>query len=382
MSLLKNWLTLQALKAIRVPAVAGAVFAGAWLGLPAGVAHAAVAPEVGPGQFELKNAHGMTVRLAAYGARVTAIVVPDRDGKLADVVLGHHDVESYKTSAKKPYLGVTLGRYAGRIAGGRFTLDGKEYQLSRNGGPNHGHGGVVGFDKVTWDAQRTADGVRFSYRSVDGEEGYPGNLEVTVLYTLTNDNALVIDYRATTDRATPVNLSHHSYFNLAGEGTESVLDHQLMVAAEATLQIDEHSIPTGRLAPVAGTAFDFRSPRRIGERINDQEQQLIFGKGYDHTFVLNHASAKQPTLAATLYEPTSGRLLEVMTQEPGVQVYTANFLDGSLVGKSGRPYLKRSAICLEAQHFPDSPNKPNFPSTILRPGEVYQTRTLYRFSTR
>jgi aldose 1-epimerase len=352
------------------------------MGLAVLVAHATVLPEAGPGQFELRNAHGMIVRLAAYGARVTAIVVPDRDGKFADVVLGHHDVESYKTSAKKPYLGVTLGRYAGRIAGGRFTLEGKEYQLTRNGGPNHGHGGLVGFDKVTWAAERTADGVRFTYRSRDGEEGYPGNLETSVVYTLTNDNALVIDYRATTDQATPVNLSHHSYFNLAGEGAESVLDHQLMVQAEAILLIDEHSIPTGQLGTVAGTAFDFRSPRRIGERINDREQQLILGKGYDHTFVLNQASARQPTLAATLYEPTSGRLLEVMTQEPGLQVYTANFLDGSLVGKSGRPYLKRSAICLEAQHFPDSPNKAGFPSTILRPGEVYLTRTVYRFTTR
>jgi aldose 1-epimerase len=346
------------------------------------VAHATLTPEVGPGQFELKNAQGMTVRLAAYGARVTAIVVPDRDGKLADVVLGHHDVGSYQTSVKKPYLGVTLGRYAGRIAGGRFTLDGKEYPLTRNSGPNHGHGGLIGFDKVTWAAQRTADGVRFSYRAADGEEGYPGNLEVSVGYTLTSDNALVIDYRATTDKPTPVNLSHHSYFNLSGEGSETVLDHHLMVAADATLLIDEHSIPTGHLAPVAGTAFDFRKPRRIGERIDDQDQQLIFGKGYDHTFVLRQALAEQPTLAATLYDPTSGRLLTVLTQEPGLQVYTSNFLDGSLMGKSGRPYAKRSAICLEAQHFPDSPNKTHFPRTILRPGEVYQRRTLYQFSHR
>ncbi len=335
---------------------------------------------LGAGQFELKNAHGMSVRLAAYGARVTSLMVPDRDGKLADVVLGHHDVETYKTAPKKPYLGVTLGRYAGRIAGGRFTIDGKEYQLARNSGPNHGHGGVVGFDKVTWNAERTPDGVRFTYRSADGEEGYPGNLDVSVTYSLTKDNALVIDYRATTDKATPVNLSNHSYFNLAGEGAETVLDHLLMVRADAMLAIDEASIPTGQIVPVAGTPFDFRSPRRIGDRIDDKDQQLILGKGYDHTFVLNRASDGQPTLAATLYDPASGRLMEVITQEPGVQVYTANFLDGILVGKSGRPYLKRSAVCLETQHFPDSPNKAGFPSSILHPDKPYQTRTIYRFS--
>ncbi|MDI1248985.1 MAG: galactose mutarotase [Lacunisphaera sp.] len=347
-----------------------------------GAATVAVVDGVGAGQFELRNAQGMTVRLAAYGARVTSLVVPDRDGKFADVVLGYHDVEAYKTAPKKPYLGVTLGRYAGRIAGARFVLDGKEYQLSRTGGPNHGHGGVVGFDKVTWHAERTTDGVRFTYRSVDGEEGYPGNLDVSVTYSLTSDNALVIDYQATTDQPTPVNLSNHSYFNLAGEGAETVLDHVLMVRADAMLAIDEASIPTGQIVPVADTPFDFRAPRRIGDRIKDEDQQLLLGKGYDHTFVLNRASDRQPTVAATLYDPASGRLMEVLTQEPGMQVYTANFLDGILVGKSGRPYLKRSAVCLETQHFPDSPNKQSFPSTILRPGELYQTRTIYRFSTR
>jgi aldose 1-epimerase len=227
----------------------------------------------------------------------------------------------------------------------------------------------------------TADGVRFSYRSRDGEEGYPGNLDVTVTYSLTKDNALVIDYRATTDKATTVNLSNHSYFNLAGEGSATVLDHLLMVKADAMLPIDETAIPTGRVAPVADTPFDFRNPRRIGDRIDGGDAQLTLGKGYDHTFVLNRARETQPTLAATLYDPASGRFMEVLTQEPGVQVYTANFLDGILVGKSGRPYLKRSAICLETQHYPDSPNHTGFPSTILRPGELFQSRTIYRFST-
>ena len=344
---------------------------------------ASAAPEggAGTGQFELKNDGGMTVRLAAYGARVTALSVPDRDGKFADVVLGHNEVETYQTAPKKPYLGATLGRYAGRIAAGRFTLDGKPYQLPVNNGPNHLHGGVVGFDKVTWQAERIPRGVRFTYRSPDGDEGYPGNLEASVTYSLTEENALVIDYQATTDRATPVNFSNHSYFNLAGEGAETVLDHQLMVRADAILEIDEFSIPTGRFIPVAGTAFDFRSTRRIGARIDDPDQQLVFGKGYDHTFVLNRPGDGQPFLAATLYDPASGRRMEVLTQEPGLQVYTANFLNGVLVGKSGRPYLKRSAVCLETQHYPDSPNKGNFPNTILRPGEVYQTRTIYRFST-
>jgi aldose 1-epimerase len=356
--------------------------AGSCLLLAALVTRAAGEDGVGAGQFELKNSQGMTVRLAAYGARVTSIVVPDRDGNFADVVLGYHDVDSYKTAPKKPYLGATLGRYAGRIAGGRFTLEGKAYRLPCNSGPNHNHGGVVGFDKVTWEAQRTPDGVRFSYRSQDGEEGYPGNVAVAVTFTLTDNNSLIIDYRATTDQATPVNLSNHSYFNLSGEGAETVLDHLLMVQADAMLPIDATSVPTGQIAPVKGTPFDFRTYRRIGDRIDDEDQQLVFGKGYDHTFVLNPAQDGQPTLAASLYDPGSGRLLEVFTQEPGLQVYTANFLDGILVGKAGRPYLKRSAVCLEAQHFPDSPNKDRFPNTILRPGELYQTRTLYHFSTR
>ena len=330
-------------------------------------------------QFELKNANGMEVRLALFGARITSIKVPDRNGSFADVVPGFDTVEPYRTSVKKPYLGVTLGRYAGRIANGRFTLDGVEHVLAQNSGPNHNHGGVTGFDKVVWDAKPIANGVRFHYTSPDGEEGYPGTLDVSVTYTLTDLNELIIDYRATTDRATPVNLSNHAYFNLAGEGSDTVLDHELVIDADGMLPIDKTSVPTGKIAPVAGTPFDFRQPKPVGRDIDQPNEQLANGSGYDHTFVLNPGKGgKKP--AATLYEKTSGRKLQVFTDQPGLQLYTANFLDGSLIGKSGKPYLKRGSLCLETQHFPDSPNKPQFPNTILRPGETYQTRTIYQFS--
>ncbi len=330
-------------------------------------------------QFNLKNAHGMEVRLASYGARVTSIKVPDRNGVMTDIVLGFDTVEPYRSSVKKPYLGVTLGRYAGRIANGRFTLDGVEHLLAKNNGPNHNHGGVTGFDKVVWEAKQLRNGVQFDYTSPDGEEGYPGTLKARVTYTLTDANELIIDYRATTDRATPVNLSNHTYFNLAGEGSDTVLDHELMIDAEEMLPIDKTSVPTGKITSVAGTPFDFRMSKPVGRDINQTNEQLANGSGYDHTFVLNpKKGAKKP--AATLYEKTSGRKLVVFTDQPGLQLYTANFLDGSLNGKSGKPYLKRSSLCLETQHFPDSPNQPQFPNTILRPGETYQTRTIYQFS--
>ena len=331
-------------------------------------------------QFTLKNANGMEVRLAAYGARITALKVPDRVGVSADVVLGHDAVDSYRTSEKKPYLGVTLGRYAGRIANGNFTLDGVTHELAKNNGPNHNHGGLIGFDKVLWNATPAPDHVRFDYRSPAGEEGYPGNLDVSVTYTLTGENELIIDYYATTDRATPVNLSNHSYFNLAGEGTESVLDHELVIHADRMLPIDATSVPTGEIVPVANTPFDFRQPKRVGQEIDQHNEQLTYGSGYDHTFVLNEKAGAPLQLAATLYEKTSGRMMKVFTEEPGLQLYTANFLNGSLIGKSGRPYVKRGALCLETQHFPDSPNQPEFPNTILRPGQSYKTRTIYQFS--
>jgi aldose 1-epimerase len=330
-------------------------------------------------QFNLKNAHGMEVRLASFGARVTSIKVPDRNGVMTDIVLGFDTVEPYRSSVKKPYLGATLGRYAGRIANGRFTLDGVELVLAKNNGPNHNHGGVTGFDKVVWDAKQLRNGVQFDYTSPDGEEGYPGTLKARVTYTLTDANELIIDYRATTDRTTPVNLSNHSYFNLAGEGSETVLNHELMIDAEEMLPIDKTSVPTGKIASVAGTPFDFRVPKPVGRDINQTNDQLANGSGYDHTFVLNpKKGVKKPV--ATLYEKTSGRKLQVFTDQPGLQLYTANFLDGSLNGKSGKPYLKRSSLCLETQHFPDSPNQPQFPNTILRPAEIYQTRTIYQFS--
>ena len=331
-------------------------------------------------QFTLKNANGMEVRLAAYGARITALKVPDRVGVSADVVLGHDAVDSYRTSEKKPYLGVTLGRYAGRIANGNFTLDGVTHELAKNNGPNHNHGGLIGFDKVLWNATPAPDHVRFDYRSPAGEEGYPGNLDVSVTYTLTGENELIIDYYATTDRATPVNLSNHSYFNLAGEGTESVLDHELVIHADRMLPIDATSVPTGEIVPVANTPFDFRQPKRVGQEIDQHNEQLTYGSGYDHTFVINKKTGAPLQLAATLYEKTSGRMMKVFTEEPGLQLYTANFLNGSLIGKSGRPYVKRGALCLETQHFPDSPNQPEFPDTILRPGQFYKTRTIYQFS--
>jgi len=333
------------------------------------------------GQYTLKNQSGMEVRVATYGARVTSIKVPDREGNFADVVLGYDAVESYQTAEKKPYFGVTVGRYGNRIAHGRFTIEGAAYQLECNNGPNHLHGGVVGFDKVEWKAEPIKNGVRFSYLSKDGEEGYPGNLDVTVTYTLSDENGLRIDYYATTDQPTPINLTNHSYFNLAGEGAPSVLDQILMINADAFVPIDPASIPLGPLAPVEDTPFDFREAKPIGRDIDRKDEQLANGQGYDHNFVLNKDN-QELSLAATLFDPASGRFMEVLTEEPGIQCYSGNFLNGTLVGKSGRAYARRSAICLETQHFPDSPNHPDFPNTILRSGEEYETQTIYRFSVR
>lgn len=337
-----------------------------------------VGPRSPDGQYTLTNDKGMEVRLAEYGARITSITVPDRDGKIADVVLGYDAVDSYQTAVKKPYFGATLGRNAGRIAGGRFALDGVTYTLACNNGPNHNHGGTVGFDKVEWAAVPVKSGICFTYHSSDGEEGYPGTLDASVTFTLTDRNELVIDYRAVTDQATPVNFSNHSYFNLAGEGAETVLDHQLTLNADAVMPIDSVLIPTGEIMPVMGTPFDFRSPKAVGRDIDADHEQLRLGKGYDHCFVLNDGE----NVAATLVDPASGRCMEILTDEPGIQLYTANFLNGTLVGKSGRPYRRRSALCLETQHFADSPNHPDFPDTILRPGDVYETRTVFRFSVR
>ncbi len=333
-------------------------------------------------EYTLRNSGGMEVRLTNYGATVTAIRVPDRHGKSGDVVLGYNSLEGYVNAVDRPYFGAIVGRYGNRIAKGAFPLDGKTYTLARNNGENHLHGGNMGFDKVIWDARVLGPrSIRFSRISRDGEEGYPGNLSVQITYTLENDNALRIDYRATTDKATPVNLTNHTYFNLAGEGAPTILDHELEIAANAFTPVDKGLIPTGEIRRVAGTPFDFRKAKPIGRDIGKSDRQLTYGLGYDHNWVLDKSRGAL-ALAATVYEPRSGRVLEVFTKEPGLQFYCGNFLDGRLRGKSGKPYLHRSGLCLETQHFPDSPNHPGFPSTILRPGETYTTTTVYKFSAK
>jgi aldose 1-epimerase len=330
--------------------------------------------------FTLANKAGMRVRILDFGGIITEIHVPDRDGKFADVALGFDTLEPYSTDS--PYFGALIGRYGNRIARGRFTLDGQALELPVNNGKNHLHGGTPGFDRVLWNARIEGDELVLGYRSADGEQGYPGTLDATVRYSLSEDNEIVVRFAAVTDRATPVNLTQHSYFNLTGGG--SILDHELMLDADAFVAIDADLIPVGTLAPVAGTPFDFRSPRPIGAAIGTPDEQLKHGGGYDHCFVLNKAQAnagsKNLTLAARVREPVSGRVLELLTQEPGVQFYSGNFLDGSLRGK-GQAYAYRSGFCLEPQHFPDSPNQPAFPNTILRPGDTYETESRFRFST-
>jgi aldose 1-epimerase len=326
--------------------------------------------------FTLRNAHGIEIKATNYGAIITSIVTPDRTGRAADIVLGYDTVDGYVKDS--PYFGAVVGRYGNRIAKGRFTLDGRTYTLATNNGPNHLHGGLKGFDKVVWKAEPLAgrNGVVFSRRSSDGEEGYPGNLDVRITYELTERDELVIDYHATTDKATPVNLTQHSYFNLAGAG--DILGHQLMIAADRFTPVDPTLIPTGALAPVEGTPFDFRAPTAIGARIYQPNEQLKNGGGYDHNWVLNRKGAGRQ-LAARVVEPKTGRTLEVSTTEPGVQFYTGNFLDGKITGKGGRVYQRRTGFCLETQHYPDSPNQPDFPSTILRPGATYSSQTVFAF---
>jgi aldose 1-epimerase len=329
--------------------------------------------------FVLTNGK-MTAKVMTYGAILTELIVPDKDGKPGDVVLGFDSLEGYL--AGHPFFGATTGRVANRIAKGKFTLDGKEYTLAVNNGPNSLHGGLKAFDKKIWKAEDASGpegpAVRFSYLSPDGEEGYPGNLSVTVTYTVTNDQALKIDYKATTDKATPVNLTNHSYFNLAGPAAGDILGHELMLAADSYTPGDDTLIPTGEISPVKGTPLDFTAPKKIGAQIKEIPADPV---GYDHNFVLK-GGGKSLALAAVVTEPTSGRVMEMFTTEPGVQFYTANFLDGSLKGKEGVVYTKHRAFCLEAQHFPDSINKPSFPSTVLRPGETYAQTTIYKFSTK
>jgi len=332
--------------------------------------------------YTLTNSHGMQVRAMNYGGIIVSIRVADRNGEFADVVLGHENLEGYRPNP--PYFGAIVGRYANRIANGTFTLDGKTYTLPKNDGPNTLHGGVKRtFDKVVWDAEllKGKTGVAFSYFSKDGEEGFPGNLRVKVTYTLTNANALEIDYEATTDKATPINLSQHSYFNLKGEGNGDILDHEIMINADRFTPVDKNLIPTGELRPVKGTPFDFTTQTKIGARIDDNYDQLVLGHGYDHNFVINRQVGGL-VLAARVYEPTTGRTLEVSTTQPGVQFYTGNFLDGTITGKQGHVYKRRYGFCLETQHFPDSPNHPDFPNTILRPGETFQQKTVFKFSAK
>lgn len=327
--------------------------------------------------YTLTNANGLKAKIITYGATLISVEAPDRDGNLADVTLGFDTLEGY--IERNRYFGSTVGRYANRIAKGRFTLDGVEYRLATNNGENHLHGGIVGYDEVLWNAEEVKSdegvGVRLSYLSKDGEEGYPGNLTCTVVYVLTNENEVKISYEAETDKATVVNLTNHSYFNLAGQGMGDILGHELMLDADRYTPVDEGLIPTGELRSVQGTPMDFTQPATIGSRIDQ-----VPG-GYDHNYVLNsEGGALAP--AGELYEPGSGRVMEVYTTEPGIQFYSGNFLDGSITGKGGKAYQKHNALCLETQHFPDSPNKPHFPSTVLRPGEKYTHVTVYKFSTR
>jgi aldose 1-epimerase len=329
-------------------------------------------------QFTLTNANGIELKAINYGGIITALRAPDRSGKFDDIVLGFETLDGYLKD--HPFFGAIIGRYGNRIGKGQFTLDGKTYKLATNNGPNHLHGGNKGFDKQLWMAEplRGANGVRLTRVSPDGEEGYPGTLMTEVTYTLTDGNELIVDYRASTDKPTPVNLTQHSYFNLAGQASGDILGHQLMLNADRYTPVDDTLIPTGELAPVEGTPFDFRKPTAIGARIDADHPQLKAGKGYDHNWVLNRKGSGQQ-LAARVVEPKSGRTLEITTEEPGIQFYAGNFLDGSLKGKGGAVYAHRTGFCLETQHYPDSPNQPGFPTTTLRPGRDYRTRTVFKF---
>jgi aldose 1-epimerase len=352
-------------------------------------------------RYTLRNARGMSVSILTFGGIIQSLSVPDRSGHVDNVTLGFADLAGYLSEAYRasnPYFGAIIGRYGNRIGGAQFVLDGTTYTLDNNNGPNHLHGGFKGFDQFVWDAEEVPGtktvGLKLSRTSEAGEgciaaldpapvcsTGYPGNLKVSVLFTLDNRNNLRFDYEATTDAPTVVNLTNHSYWNLAGEGSSDIYDHQLKLNADAYTPVDDTLIPTGEIAPVAGTPFDFTSFHAIGERIRGNHEQLVFGRGYDHNFVLNAPKhSGKLNWAAKLVDPSSGRQLKILTTEPGIQFYSGNFLDGTLYGTSGRQYRQGDGLALETQHFPDSPNKPNFPSTVLRPGETYETSTVYAFS--
>lgn len=332
--------------------------------------------------YTLTNSHGMQVGLINYGARIASVVVPDRNGHMADVVLGYDNLEGY-LSEKDPFFGATVGRYANRIADGKFKLDGVEYKLPINDGPNTLHGGPQGFDKKVWTAHElpgAAPAVEMTYFSKNGEMGFPGDMHVKVVFTLENDNALRLDYTATTDKNTVINLTNHSYFNLDGAGSGTILDEVAMINADEFTPVNSTEIPLGNLQSVAGTPFDFRKPTPIGARINEHNQQLEYAHGYDDNWIINRKGSGL-ALAARVMDPKSGRVIECETTEPGVQFYTANFLDGTIRGKGGKVYGFRSAFTLETQHYPDSPNRPNFPSTELKPGEAFHQTTIFKFST-
>ena len=336
-------------------------------------------------RYTLKNKSGVQVDITNYGARVISIIVPDKEGNLGDVALGLDSVPQYFTD--KTSLGAIMGRYGGRIAGGSFTLNGETYNTPINNGENTLHSGPEGFHTRVWTGKPVTNeageqALALNYLAKDGESGFPGNLDIQVIYTLTGNNELRIDYKVTTDKATVLNVTHHSYFNLKGEASGSILDHEVTINADRIVPGKEDLIPTGELMVVEGTPFDFRQPHTIGERIDGDHEQLVFARGYDHTWVVNRDNPDALVLAATAYDPQTGRYMEVHTTEPGVHMYTGNFLDGTVTGKSGTPYNFRNGFCFETQHFPDSPNQPEFPSTVLNPGETYTQTTIYRFSTK
>ncbi len=333
--------------------------------------------------YVLTNKNGVEAAITNYGGAVVSLKVPDRNGKFGDVVLGYDSLDGYVND--KSYFGAIVGRYGNRIGHAQFSLDGTTYTLAKNNGENSLHGGIKGFNKAVWAAKelpaKNGQSLELTYLSKDGEEGFPGNLHVRVVYTLTDSNELKIEYSATTDKKTVVNLTNHTYFNLAGPGSGDILGHQLVIEADKFTPVDASLIPTGELRDVQGTPLDFRKATAIGARIDQDDEQLKLGHGYDHNFVLRRAAGAPISLAARVAEPNTGRVLEVWTTEPGVQFYTGNFLDGTARGKGGLTYARRSAFCLETQHFPDSPNQPKFPSVVLNPGEKYSTTTTYKFTT-
>lgn len=333
--------------------------------------------------YTLINENNIEIKITNYGGIITSVKLPDKNGKLDDVALGYNNLEDYIKN--NPYFGCIVGRYGNRIGNAEFTLDGHKYTLAKNNGENNLHGGIKGFDKVLWNAEpvtgKDFQALKLTYLSRDREEGFPGNLYVTVTYTLSNDNSFRIDYIAETDKTTVVNLTNHTYWNLSGEGSGDVLGHELMINADYFTPIDRGSIPTGEIRAVENTPLDFRKPAAIGERIDSDYEQLRLFKGYDHNFVINSNEDGEIKLAAAVYDPVSSKHMEIYTTEPGLQFYSVNFLFG-ITGKSGKAYVPRSAFCLETQHFPDSPNKPEFPSVVLRSGEIYRTTTIHRFSVK